>query len=294
MDRDKSGRSTRIVVVTGLSGSGKSTVIAAFEDLGFFCVDNLPVPLLPDFLQLQEDSSEDLLYIALGMDIRERRFLESYPKVFAELRRWGTNLDILFLDAADEVLQRRFSQTRRKHPLSSAGTVIDGIKAERQKLEDLKRMATRVVDTSNTNVHDLRRIISKLYGHYPGQDPFGVHVLSFGFKYGVPMEADIVMDVRFLPNPYFIEGLGELDGTRQEVINFVLGQEQSRIFLEKFTSLVNYLLPRYREEGKSYLTLAVGCTGGRHRSVVIAEQLRRRLAEQGYPVTVGHRDVEIG
>ncbi|MBT8406831.1 MAG: RNase adapter RapZ [Deltaproteobacteria bacterium] len=286
-------RKLRVVVVTGLSGSGKSTAIKAFEDLDYFCVDNLPVALLPDFLSLREKSSEDLWHIALGMDIREPSFLESYPKVFSELRRRGTDLEILFLEATDDDLQRRFSQTRRKHPLVGEGTVLDRIRAELERLKDLKEMATRVIDTSNLNVHELKRMISRLYTIYPEEDTLQVNVLSFGFKYGVPAEADIVMDVRFLPNPFFVKELRDLNGTQEPVIKFVLQQEQTQLFLEKFTELVNYLLPRYREEGKNYLTIAVGCTGGKHRSVVIAEQLRGQLTGLGYPVTAGHRDVEV-
>jgi UPF0042 nucleotide-binding protein len=284
----------RIVVVTGLSGSGKSTAIKAFEDLGYFCVDNLPVLLLPDFLRLRAESSQDRWQIALGMDIRERRFLESYPRIFSELRKRGTALEILFLEATDDVLQRRFSQTRRKHPLGEMGNVREGIRAERGMLSDLKRMATRVVDTSNANVHDLKRTISRLYAVFPGHEALHIMVLSFGFKYGVPPEADIVMDVRFLPNPFFIERLRDLEGRQEEVIQFVLKYEQSRIFLDKFSTLLTDLLPRYREEGKSYLTIAIGCTGGRHRSVVIADQLAALLGEQGYLVQVSHRDVEAG
>ena len=276
-------RGLRVVVVTGLSGSGKSTAIKAFEDIDYFCVDNLPVVLLPDFLKLRKESSDELWHIALGMDIRERSFLESYPRIFGELRQRGTDLEIVFLEASDEDLQRRFSQTRRKHPLAGEGTVLDRIKAERQSLKDLKRMATRVIDTSNLNVHELKRMISRLYTVYPAKDTLQVNVLSFGFKYGVPMEADIVMDVRFLPNPFFVKELRDLNGTQEPVIDF----------LEKFTELINYLLPRYRDEGKNYLTIAVGCTGGKHRSVVITEQLKEQLAGLGYPVTVGHRDVEV-
>jgi UPF0042 nucleotide-binding protein len=295
IDRGKGDdqREVRVVVVTGLSGSGKSTAIKAFEDLDFFCVDNLPVVLLPEFLELREESSDDLWHIALGMDIRERRFLESYPEIFTELRQRGTNLEILFLEATDEALQRRFSQTRRKHPLVGNGTVLDRIKAERERLKDLKRMATRVIDTSNLNEHELKRMLSRLYTIYPEQETLHINVISFGFKYGVPTEADIVMDVRFLPNPFFIKKLRDLNGTQEPVIRFVLKQEQTRQFLEKFTDLVNYLLPRYREEGKNYLTIAVGCTGGKHRSVVISEQFKDQLAGLGFPVTVGHRDVEM-
>jgi UPF0042 nucleotide-binding protein len=290
---DKAHTRFRVVVVTGLSGSGKSTAIKAFEDLDYFCVDNLPVVLLPDFLKLREKSSGDLYHIALGMDIRERSFLESYPRVFNELRQRGTNVEILFLEAADEALQRRFSQTRRKHPLMGDGTVLDRIRAERERLEHLKEMATRVIDTSNLNVHELKRMISRLYTIYPEEDTLHVNVLSFGFKYGVPMEADIVIDVRFLPNPFFIKELRDLNGTQEPVIRFVMQQGQTQTFLDKFTELINYLLPRYREEGKNYLTIAVGCTGGKHRSVVITEQLKVQLAGLGYPVTAGHRDVEV-
>ena len=285
-------RTARIVIVTGLSGSGKSTVIKAFEDHGFFCVDNLPVLLLPDFLALREDSSEDLRHIALCMDIRERRFLESYPEIFADLRRRGTDLEILFLEASDDVLQRRFSQTRRKHPLAGADTVLEGIAAERKLLKHLKGMATRVIDTSNTNVHDLKRMVSKLYAVHPDRDVLHVLILSFGFKYGIPAEADMVMDVRFLPNPYFVDELSELNGTQRPVINFVLEQKQSEAFLEKFASFLEYLLPCYREEGKHYLTIAIGCTGGKHRSVVVAEHLDKCLSGEGYSVTVSHRDID--
>ena len=291
--QDKAPKRLRVVVVTGLSGSGKSTAIKAFEDLDYFCVDNLPVVLLADFLKLREKSSEDLYHIALGMDIRERSFLESYPRVFSELRERGTNLEILFLEAADEALQRRFSQTRRKHPLVGTGTVLDRIKAERERLKHLKEMATRVIDTSNLNVHELKRMISRLYTVYPEEDTLQVNVLSFGFKYGVPAEADIVMDVRFLPNPFFIKELRDLNGTQDPVIRFVIQQGQTQVFLDKFTELINYLFPRYREEGKNYLTIAVGCTGGKHRSVVVTEQLKVQLAGLGYPVTAGHRDVEV-
>ena len=291
--QDKAPKRLRVVVVTGLSGSGKSTAIKAFEDLDYFCVDNLPVVLLADFLKLREKSSEDLYHIALGMDIRERSFLESYPRVFSELRERDTNLEILFLEAADEALQRRFSQTRRKHPLVGTGTVLDRIRAERERLKHLKEMATRVIDTSNLNVHELKRMISRLYTVYPEEDTLQVNVLSFGFKYGVPAEADIVMDVRFLPNPFFIKELRDLNGTQDPVIRFVIQQGQTQVFLDKFTDLINYLLPRYREEGKNYLTIAVGCTGGKHRSVVVTEQLKVQLAGLGYPVTAGHRDVEV-
>jgi len=291
--KSKDHRRLRVVVVTGLSGSGKSTAIKAFEDLDYFCVDNLPVVLLPDFLRLRERSSEDLWHIALGMDIREPSFLESYPRVFDELRHRGIQLEILFLDATDEALQRRFSQTRRKHPLVGAGTVLDRIRAERKRLKDLKRMATRVIDTSNLNVHELKRMLSRLYTIYPEADTLHVNILSFGFKYGVPTEADIVMDVRFLPNPFFIKELRDLNGTQDSVVRFVMQREQSQLFLDKFTDLVNYLLPRYREEGKNYLTIAVGCTGGKHRSVVITEKLKEQLAGLGYPVTGAHRDMEM-
>ena len=221
-EKGRDYRRLRVVVVTGLSGSGKSTAIKAFEDLDYFCVDNLPVVLLPDFLRLREESSEDPYHIALGMDIRERRFLESYPRIFSELRQRGTDLEIVFLEASDEDLQRRFSQTRRKHPLAGEGTVLDRIKAERQSLKDLKGMATRVIDTSNLNVHELKRMISRLYTIYPAKDTLQVNVLSFGFKYGVPMEADIIMDVRFLPNPFFVKELRDLNGTQEPVIHFVM------------------------------------------------------------------------
>jgi UPF0042 nucleotide-binding protein len=285
-------RGLRVVVITGLSGSGKSTAIKAFEDIDYFCVDNLPVVLLPDFLKLRKESSDGLWHIALGMDIRERSFLESYPRIFAELRQRGTDLEIVFLEASDEDLQPA-SVRLAANILWQERALFWIIKAERQSLRDLKGMATRVIDTSNLNVHELKRMISRLYTIYPAKDTLQVNVLSFGFKYGVPMEADIVMDVRFLPNPFFVKELRDLNGTQEPVIHFVMQGEETQLFLEKFIELINYLLPRYRDEGKNYLTIAVGCTGGKHRSVVITEQLKEQMAGLGYPVTVGHRDVEV-
>lgn len=286
-------KNARIIIVTGLSGSGKSTVLKAFEDIGFFCVDNMPVVLLPKFLELPVESRGEILKIALVMDLREKGFLESYQEVFPELREKGYHLEILFLDASDEILVRRFSQTRRQHPLAGSDFVLKGIRKERKKLSGIKEIANQIVDTSFFSVHDLRKAIIQHYTSTITSPQMTINLLSFGYKYGLPYDADIVIDVRFLPNPYFVPGLKNLNGEEPEVIDYVMKWNETEEFIKKFQDLLRYLIPLYEKEGKSYLTIAIGCTGGRHRSVAIAEELRKLFDSKNYPITLTHRDIHL-
>jgi UPF0042 nucleotide-binding protein len=283
----------RIVLVTGLSGAGKSTATKALEDLGFFCIDNLPVMLLPKLLELvSHGASDEVQRIAIVVDAREGRFLDSTPAALDEVRREGHQLEVMFLDCADDVLIRRFSETRRRHPLSPDGSVPEGITVERQMLGQLRALADHIVDTSRMNVHELRDTVIGKFGG-PGQDDkLNVTLLSFGFRNGIPPASDLVFDVRFLPNPYFIEGLKPHPGTDPRVSQWVLERTQTQEFLARLESLLLFLIPQYRAEGKSYLTVSIGCTGGRHRSVTLAEELGRRLTEKHRAhVKVTHRDV---
>jgi UPF0042 nucleotide-binding protein len=283
---------TKIVIISGLSGSGKSTAIKALEDVGFFCVDNLPVLLLPKFLELRAESAE-IPKLALGMDIREKDFVSSYPEVLETLGRQGYQFEILFLEASDESLLRRYSETRMHHPLGKGQRLPEAIRNERQQLEGLKEIADKVIDTSHYNVHELKAVI---VGHVLKAVQSGyleVHVLSFGFKYGIPHEADLIIDVRFLPNPHFVSELRSLDGTSPEVIEFVGRGEETQVFLEKYLDLLDYLIPLYEKEGKSYLTASVGCTGGRHRSVVIAGKIYEHLKGKVDRINLTHRDIEL-
>ncbi len=284
----------RILIISGLSGSGKSTAVRALEDEGFFCLDNLPVTLVPTFIDLVGNSKDRVRDVALVMDIRGRDFLEGYENVIQEIREEGHPLDILFLDATDEVLIRRFSETRRRHPALESGSVPEGIRFEREQLSGLRRLANTIIDTSELNVHQLKElIISRIRGKQ-GAREMTVHLQSFGYRFGIPLEADMVMDVRFLPNPHFIPELREFNGLDPRIKNYVLEKPETRRFLDKFLDLMGFLLPRYRQEGKSYLTLSIGCTGGRHRSVVIVEALREFLAGKGINFKITHRDIEKG
>jgi RNase adapter protein RapZ len=282
----------RVVILTGVSGSGKSTALRALEDAGFYCVDNLPIVFLEKLLELSAHTAGEVSRIALVVDAREGRFLAEAPRVIEDLRKRGARVEVLFLEASDESLLRRYSETRRRHPLAGAsGSVPEGIAAERQALAALKDIADEVVDSSQLNVHELKRLI---HGRFVGGEAarMGVTIVSFGYRYGIPSHADVVLDVRFLPNPYFVTELRPYPGTDPRVRDFVLGQVDARAFLERAADLCAFLLPRYRAEGKSYLTLAVGCTGGRHRSVAIGSALAERLGQAGTTVRLWHRDLE--
>jgi UPF0042 nucleotide-binding protein len=279
----------RIVVVTGVSGAGKSTALKALEDAGYYCVDNLPLPLLPKFVDLLSQSNE-ADQAALGVDARAGGFLTGYHEAFAQLRKDGHPVEVLFLDASDDVLVRRFSETRRRHPLSG-DDLREGIGQEREMLRGLREEAQALVDTGNLNVHQLKGVIQERYRR--SADVLAVTLLSFGFKHGLPAEADIVLDVRFLPNPYFVESLSAATGEEPQVASFVLDNADAREFLEKTLSLLSFVLPRAEREGKAYLTVAIGCTGGRHRSVAVVQELAKGLPKR-HPLTVRHRDLGRG
>jgi len=286
------GGDTRVVILTGVSGSGKSTALRALEDAGWYCVDNLPVVLLDKLVELSQQAGGQVPRLALVVDARDVRFLPEAPRSIEEVRRLGTRVDVLFLDASDESLVRRYSETRRRHPMAGeGGSVPEGIAAERRALEPLKGMAGEVLDTTEMNVHDLKRFVHARFAE-GGAARLGVSVVSFGFRNGIPAHADMVLDVRFLPNPYFVPELRPFAGTDGPVRDFVLGQPDAQAFLQRLADFGAFLLPRYAAEGKSYLTLAIGCTGGRHRSVAIAEELARRLRQGGTSVRVWHRDVD--
>lgn len=281
----------QLVVVTGLSGSGKSSAIRVLEDLGFYCIDNMPVALISRFVELWESSREEVRRVALGIDVRERHFLDEFPRVFDELRAAGIALEVLYLEASDDVLLQRFSETRRPHPAALGGVLKDGIRRERERLQALREVADRILDTSALTVHELRAALRELVER-PEAGTMTISLVSFGYKYGLPSDADLALDCRFLPNPFFVEELRHLIGTDPPVAEYVLKREETQAFLARVADLLEYTLPRYQREGKSYLTIAFGCTGGRHRSIVLVEEMRRRLAERGHRVLVRHRDAE--
>jgi len=281
----------KIVVITGLSGSGKSTALRALEDIGFFCVDNLPIVLLPKFLEIQSDQAKMISRVAMVMDLREQSFLEKYPRIFKRLRDNGFTIEILFLDAGDEALMHRFSETRRSHPLAVKGSVREGIALEREKLAPLKLMADRIIDTTSCNVHQLKDTVQRIFLSPTAEKRLLIHVTSFGYRYGLPVDADIVLDVRFLPNPYFVESLKNHNGHDREVSDFILASDEGRKFVEKLFALMSFLLPLYEKEGKMHLHVALGCTGGKHRSVAMANELAAYFADKNYNVQVNHRDI---
>jgi len=289
--RESASREARLLIITGLSGSGKTHVARALEDIGWFCVDNLPSALIPRFAELIR-GSEELRRSALVVDMREREFLRQFPHVFRQLRgRGGLGVSLLFLEADEKVLVRRFSETRRPHPLAINQPAIEGIREEREALKPIRKMADLILDTSDYTVHQLRDYIREHYDVRHEAAPIVVSVMSFGYKYGVPSDADLVFDVRFLPNPNFVPSLKALTGNHAPVIRYMRRQKDTAVFLDKMKSFLSYVIPRYIKEGKSYLTIAIGCTGGRHRSVMIANALAEALSGQGYPVRVRHRDL---
>ncbi|MFO7496367.1 MAG: RNase adapter RapZ [Desulfobacterales bacterium] len=280
------------IIITGFSGSGKSTALAALEDIGFYCVDNMPVALLPKFFEISLEPTAGSKGLAFVMDLREKGFLSGYREVLADLRKKGFRFQILFLETAEETLVQRYSQTRRQHPLSAGRTLRDGIAAEKKILSALRRDADAVIDTTRFNVHELKAVIQAraLKDGYP--KTMQISVLSFGFKFGIPIDADLIMDVRFLQNPFFVPELRDLDGEIEEVRRFVFQQRDTEEFLAKYFNLLDFLIPRYFKEGKAYLTIAVGCTGGRHRSVTIARALYDRIKEMQHPASLTHRDIQ--
>jgi len=307
-------KNIRVILISGLSGSGKTTAIKALEDIGFYCVDNLPILLLPKFIELCEQSGGRISKVAVVEDIRGtesypayrqqndgqggKDFLEDSRRIIQDLHREGYPIEILFLDSSDPVLMRRFSETRRQHPLAVGGSIGEGIRLERERLQGIRDMANEVIDTSHFNVHQLKDKIQRYAQEGLSSGQMTVTLLSFGYSFGIPYEGDLVMDVRFLPNPYFVEELKRLRGDNPQVAAYVLHWEETKEYLRRVQEFIRFLFPLYERERKTHLTIAVGCTGGRHRSIVIvnqlAEMLREELTERGVFLSVRHRDAEKG
>jgi len=282
----------RLVIITGLSGSGKSVVAKCFEDLSYYTVDNLPLPLLRTFLDNPLELVGGVDRIAVVTDVRAPGFAEEFPRLFAEIDRERIEPRLLFLESSDEVLVRRFSETRRPHPLAVDLPVIEGIRREREMLAELRARADMVFDTSEWSIHEIRSQVYREFASNPGEEPgMVVSLVSFGFKYGIPYGTDLLFDVRFLPNPHFVPGLREQTGQDEGVVTYLERQPDFGDLVERLGDLLAYLLPRYRRENRSYLSIAIGCTGGRHRSVAVAERLKRALDVQGWPARVIHRDI---
>jgi UPF0042 nucleotide-binding protein len=287
-ERKSASTKAKLVMITGLSGSGKITALKVFEDMGYYCVDNLPAELIPSFAQLIEDA-RDNKNAAIVVDIREGSRLEQLPAIIGDLKK-RLDVTLIYLDTSDRVLVRRFSETRRPHPLGSAASVPSSITSERRRLEPIRNIADLEIDTSKFNVHELRTHLVELFKSGDERQPMLVSMLSFGFKNGVPESADLVFDVRFLPNPHFIPEFRPYTGKHPQVAKYIRSFPQTQEFIAKVVDLLKFLLPHYVAEGKSYLTVGFGCTGGQHRSVFLAEEIKKRLAKEGYRAKVEHRD----
>ena len=287
------GSPPRVIIITGLSGSGKSTAIHALEDLGYFCIDNLPVQLLPKVLELATGGGS-VQQLAFVIDTRLREFLDRAGDMIDQLRSEGVQLDVVFLEADEDELVKRYSETRRRHPMAPEdGTVREGIQRDQERLSELRHRADEVIDTTNQTVHELKALIQSHYGGEESPD-LQVTVLSFGFKHGLPVECDLVFDIRFLPNPYFVSELRPLTGADPDVADYVLGFPETSRFIALFQEMAEFVLPLYEREGKSYLTIGIGCTGGRHRSIAVSRTVAERLKGRGWNVRVRHRDTDIG
>ena len=282
----------KFVIVTGMSGAGKSTALKMLEDMGYFCVDNLPIALLPKFAELAHAPGSDISQVAVGVDIRNGRSLDEMASVLENLKASGVAYQILYLEASDEVLVKRYKETRRAHPLAKQGRVEDGIRLEREKLLYLKENATYILDTSQLLTRELKKALEQILVEEKNFKNLMITVLSFGFKYGIPNDCDLVFDVRFLPNPYYVDGLKYKTGNDEEVQDFVMGYEISHIFLGKLVDMLNFLIPNYILEGKNQLVIGIGCPGGKHRSVTLANKLFEALSDRSeYGVRLEHRDV---
>jgi len=279
----------RFLIITGISGSGKTVVSHFLEDLGYYCVDNLPAKLIPSLVELWQREEVEIRKIALVVDMREPGFLSDFPAAVEEIKK-RIRPKIIFLEASDETLLKRFSETRRPHPLTKKKSVIEGIRLERKRLAPIKKLADDVFDTSSTNISQLKELLARrlVKGRTPTMQ---IVVVSFGYKYGVPLDADLIFDTRFLPNPFYIDSLRDKTGKSPAVRAYVLHSAESREFRDRLFPFIDYLIPKFITEGKSYLTIAIGCTGGKHRSVVIAEELRGYLRKRRYDIKVYHRDV---
>lgn len=267
--------------------------MAAFEDAGFYCVDNMPVVLLPKFLELPLESDSEIAGLVFVMDLREKSFLPRYSSIFESLQKKGHNFTILFLEAEEEILLKRYSQTRRHHPLAWGKSLLDGMRIEKTRLKDIKASANKIINTSYYNVHDLKSVIIDMAQKSKSLGTMRINILSFGFKFGIPQDADLIMDVRFLANPYFIPELKDLDGKDSRIKQYVLDTEETGTFLGKYIDLLDYLIPLYEKEGKAYLTIAIGCTGGKHRSVSIAQYLYEHLKQSDKKIIITHRDIDL-
>lgn len=282
----------RFVIVTGMSGAGKSTALKMLEDMGYFCVDNLPIPLLPGFVQMLQNTDTEMKKVALGLDVRSGQDLSGLKENLEAMDRDRIGYEILFLDANDAVLVKRYKETRRQHPLSGSGRVDTGIAKEREKILFLKMKATYILDTSKMLTRELRLELEKIFVDGQSFCNLYITVMSFGFKYGIPQDADLVFDVRFLPNPYYIDTLREKTGNEAEVQDYVMQNDKGRIFLDKLKDMMEFLIPNYILEGKNQLVIAIGCTGGKHRSVTLANALYQILdKEESYGVRIEHRDI---
>ncbi len=282
---------SRIVMVTGLSGSGRSAALKAFEDMGFYCVDNLPLDLLAAFVEFAE-RSEDACRSAIGIDVREKVFTKQFPAQYSALKAGGHAVEMLYLDASDQTIVRRFSETRRPHPLAKGTTpLLDAIRKERTALSEVRKLADRIIDTSDYTVHDLRQAVERHYSQDDANRPMVITLITFGYKFGVPYDLDLLFDLRFLRNPHFVPELRALTGENPAIRDYIMERPDSGEFLRRLVEFLEYLMPRYRSEGKSYLTIGFGCTGGRHRSVALSLLVADRLRERGYVVNVKHRDI---
>lgn len=282
----------RFVIVTGMSGAGKSTAMKMMEDIGFFCIDNLPIQLVDKLVEFYEKFESNIDKVAIGIDIRDKEGLEHIESTLTSLTEKKVLYDILFLDAENEVLIKRYKETRRNHPLAGKERIENGIVQEREKLEFLKEKATYIIDTSQLLTRELKLELEKIFVENQDYKNLFVTILSFGFKYGIPSDSDIVMDVRFLPNPYYVDGLRAKTGNDKEIQDYVMQFEDAQVFLDKLEDLVKFLIPHYIEEGKNQLVISIGCTGGKHRSVTLANELYKRLqSEKDYGLKIEHRDI---
>ena len=283
----------RFVIVTGVSGAGKTSALKMLEDAKYFCVDNLPIPLLEKFASLMpEIHGEDVQNVALGIDARSGRSLDELEIVLDRMKKAGYDFEILFLDAQDSVLVKRYKETRRSHPLAMGGRVDDGIRMEREKMRFLKERADYIIDTSNLLTRELKQEIDRIFVDNQDFCNMMISVLSFGFKYGIPVDSDLVFDVRFLPNPYYVEGLRAKTGNDKEIQDYVMQFQEANVFLDKLEDMLEFLIPNYITEGKNQLVISIGCTGGKHRSVTLANELYKRLSgKKGYGLKIEHRDI---
>ena len=282
----------RFVIVTGMSGGGKSTGLKMLEDAGFYCVDNLPVSLIEKFVELISMPNSEISKVALGLDVRSDQSFEDTTRILEQLKNKGYKFEILFMEAGENVLIKRYKETRRVHPLAADGRVEDGVRMERKVLENVRRNADYVIDTTNLLTRELKEELDRIFVENGEYNSLMVTVMSFGFKYGIPADADLVFDVRFLPNPFYIDELKEKTGNDKEVQDYVMNHEESETFMNKLTDMIRFLIPNYVKEGKNRLVIAIGCTGGKHRSVTLANELYKRMKDKGnYGMKLYHRDV---